>query len=52
MEKPDTFNFAPLVGVALAKPRPLKLKIRSRKKLPHLEAYTLDIASFEEHSCR
>ncbi len=31
MEKPDTFNFAPLVGVALAKPRPLKLKIRSRE---------------------
>ncbi|HAT1151667.1 TPA: hypothetical protein I8V91_000539 [Corynebacterium striatum] len=47
MEKPDTFNFAPLVGVALAKPRPLRLKIRSRKKLPHLEAHTLDIAPFE-----
>lgn len=47
MEKPDTFNFAPLVGVVLAKPRPLQLKIRKRKKLPHLEAHTLDIAPFE-----
>lgn len=46
MEKPDAFNFAPLVGVALAKPRPLRLEIRSRKKLPHLEAHTLDIAPF------
>ncbi len=33
--------------MALAKPRPLRLKIRSRKKLPHLEAHTLDIAPFE-----
>ena len=31
MEKPDAFNFAPLVGVALAKPRQLQLEILSRK---------------------
>ncbi len=52
MEKPDAFNFAPLVGVALAKPRPLRLKIRSRKSYRIWRRIPSTSRLSGEHSCR